>query len=119
MWRLSQKRFTNLTLIYSHLTASKVINLPLDRFRRSNYNIEKQHPQMNNSYDDKMLHQLPCTFMAQLYSALFAVKFGHDKRDECKIKVGFHESEIQHRYGFYFKQSGFTGLLHAAVKQWS
>lgn len=47
-------------------------NLSLDRFRRGNYNM-KQQPKMNNSYDDKMVHQLPGTFIAQLCSVLFAV----------------------------------------------
>ena len=68
IWHLSKKRSTNLTLIYSHLTASKVINLSLDRFRRCNYKLKKQQPNMNNSYSDKMVHQLPSTFTAQLYS---------------------------------------------------
>lgn len=44
IWRLSKKRSTNLTLIYSHLTASKVINLSLDRFRRCNYKLKSNNP---------------------------------------------------------------------------
>lgn len=49
---------SNLTLIYSRLTAGKVINLSSDHFRRGNYNTQEQQPQMNNSYCDKMVHQL-------------------------------------------------------------
>lgn len=75
-WHLSQKRSTNPTLIYSHLTAGEVINLSLDRFRRVNYKLEKQEPGMNNSYTYKTAHQLPGTFTAQLYSVLLAVKGG-------------------------------------------
>lgn len=81
-WHLSQKRSTNPTLIYSHLTAGEVINLSLDRFRRVNYNLEKQEPGMNNSYTYKTAHQLPGTFTAQLYSILLAVKGG---RGGCMI----------------------------------
>lgn len=103
-WHLSQKRSTNPTLIYSHLTAGEVINLSLDRFRRVNYNLEKQEPGMNNSYTYKTAHQLPGTFTAQLYSVLLAVKGGkkgmHDRGDGCKIKVGFHKTEIHHRRPF-------------------
>lgn len=95
MWHLSQKRSTNLTLMYSHLTAGKVINLSLNRFRRGNYNMEMQHPEMNNSCHDKKLHQLLRAFIVSLCSVLFAVKCGHGGGDECHIKVGFRESETQ------------------------
>lgn len=102
-WHLSQERSTNPTLIYSHLTAGKVINLSLDRFRRVNYNLEKQEPGMNNSYTYKTVHQLPSTF-TQLYSVLLAVKGEnrgmHDWGDGCKIKVGFHKTEIHCRHPF-------------------
>lgn len=40
--------------------------------------MEKQQPEMNNSYSDKMVHQLPSTFIVQLCSVLLAVKHGHD-----------------------------------------
>lgn len=84
-WHLSQKRSTNRTLIYSHLTAGKVINLSLDRFRRVNYNLEKQKPGMNNSYTYKTAHQLPGTFTAQLYSVLLAVKGEVEDVGRCTI----------------------------------
>lgn len=89
MWHLSQKPSTNLTLIYSHLTAGEVINLSLDHFRRGNYNRESQHPEMNNSCYDKTVHQLPCTFTAQLYFVLFAVKCGHDREMNVRSKTAF------------------------------
>lgn len=82
-WHLSQKRSANPTLIYSHLTAGKVINLSSDHFRRVNYNLEKQEPGMNNSYTYKTAHQLPGAFTAQLYSVLLAVKGG---RRGCTIR---------------------------------
>lgn len=98
MWHLSQKRSTNLTLIYSHLTAGKVINLSLNCFRRGNYNMEMQHPEMNNSCHDKKVHQLLRTFIVRLCSVLFAVKCGHGGRDECEIKAGFLESGMQQNF---------------------
>lgn len=70
-----------------------MINLSLDRFRRGNYNLEKQQPEMNNSYSDKMVHQLPSTFTVLLYSILLAVKTwvwsGRWMWDQSKFRLDF------------------------------
>lgn len=95
-----------------------MINLSLDRLRQGNYNLEKQQPEMNNSYSDKMVHQLPSTFTAQLYSVLLAVKRGFDWGDGFEIKVSFHKMEILRRHGFYFLYSFFTAFVtHCGVFQ--
>lgn len=118
IWRLSKKRSTNLTLIYSHLTASKVINLSLDRFRRCNYKLKKQQPNMNNSYSDKMVRQLPSTFTAQLNSILVSVKRMHDWEDGYQIKVSFHKAEILRRHGFHFSHTISTAsVTHCGALQ--
>lgn len=64
--------------------------------------MERQQPEMNNSYGDKMVHQLPSAFIAQLYSVLLVVKRMHDWGDGCDIKVSFHETEMARCRGFYF-----------------
>lgn len=92
------------------------MNLSLDHFRRVNYNLEKQEPEMNNSYGNKTVHQLPSTFTVQLYSVLLAVKRMHDWGDGCEIKVGFHKTEISRRHGFHFSHTiftAFTAVLHS------
>lgn len=89
-----------------------MINLSLDRFRRVNYNLEKQEPEMNNSYSYKTVHQLPSTFTAQLYSISLAVKGMHDWGDRCEIKVAFHKTEISRR-GFHFSRTILTALRAA------
>lgn len=94
-----------------------MINLSLDRFRRGNYNLEKQQPDMNNSYSDTMVHQLPSTFTAQLYSILLAVKCMHDWEDGCEIKVGFHKTEISRRCGFHFSHTIFEEMNRTFYRQ--
>ena len=92
-----------------------MINLSLDRFRRGNYNLEKQQPEMNNSYSDKMVHQLPGTFTAQLCSVFPAVKRMHHRGDGCEIKVGFHKMEILRRHGFHSSHTVFTAFVKTAT----
>lgn len=93
------------------MTAGKVINLSLDHFRRGNYNLEKQQPEMNNSYTDKMVHQLPSTFIAQLCFVSLAVKRRHDWGDGCEIIVSFHKMEIPHHHEFDFSHTLFTAFV--------
>lgn len=75
---------------------------------------------MNNSYTYKTVHQLPGTFTAQLYSVLLAVKGGwdgvggmHDWGDGCKIKVGFHKTEIHRRRPFHCFRAFHAALTEA------
>lgn len=93
------------------MTAGKVINLSLDHFRQGSYNLEKQQPEMNNSYSDKMVCQLPNTFTAQLYSILLAVKRMHDRGDGYEIKVSFHKAGILRRHGFHSSHTIFTVFI--------
>lgn len=72
--------------------------------------MEMQHLVMNNSCDDKKVHQLLCTFIVRLRSVLFAVKCGHDGGDECEIRVGFHEPEPRRSSEFHFRGKNFYSV---------
>lgn len=70
--------------------------------------MEKQQPEMNNSYKDKMVHQLPSTFIAQFCSVLLVVaNMGMIGKIDVRSKL-LSPRQISHSHGFYFSRTIFT-----------